>query len=350
MVSIEYGHEYEKRVEALVCAFERGDDLGEHIEAMEGFYVDLAGAIRRVESGETVSTFTGPAASLSEFLAGLRSGARSVIEQALTQQRDLDDLNAYIRKAGYTVDGIDQTAEDDFELWQKLLVTGFVHFGYSALYLDDDHPGALDILKENWQEWRWWNRVERDPVAAFADRKAWPKSVGADHARDTTEQWWRFPVGAFQAAAQGFWRVTWPLPIGMQAVLETLGPEFSGYEYPDLAGLAVAMPFPGNEYAAFIFQCDIGDVHIEMFGLEIPVGAVSDPDRYFTVGPAKFTIRADGPIPASIGTLTQHMSDWWRVIGTGLLPGRGRPGGQTDRTLADYEQAYRDAAKALAGC
>lgn len=192
----------------------------------------------------------------------------------------------------------------------------------------------------------WWQLVRHDPGAAFADRKLWPRSIPADAARETTERWESFVGGSF-GPAQALWKATWPLPIGQRAVFDALGPLVERGIQADLVALASAMPFDGEEYAAFIFECDIRGVHVEMFGLAIPEGADPDFGRVFTIGPAKFVVRSDGPIPTGISKLTTNMLHWWRVIGTGLLPGPGRPSDTRYRTLSDYRQAYRDAAKAL---
>lgn len=133
------------------------------------------------------------------------------------------------------------------------------------------HIRRMERQRTEWHtrdaERRAWASAKQDPAGFFSDRTKWPEHISTDEARAQAFFWAsRLHLdGTYGEAGEigaKWYAYEWPLPVGRKA-LQKWAAEIERWGTQHDQGqplvLSDAMPFTGNERAAWIFAAAIED-------------------------------------------------------------------------------------------
>lgn len=256
-----------------------------------------------------------------------QSGKNNDRYVTLQRERFGDDAQTYVMADW---NEIWRRAEIDFDYW--LSYAGDLPWWWShRVRAYQEHAKNPNIaIPKLWKEWGRWQRAERDPERVFADRKDWPREITGDMLMQSTEDW-VVRHYAWASLAWDAYVTIWPLPVGKSTRWDpwwNLEEPDDRWDKNEAQDIVDQMPFEDFAFAAFIFEFDYSNTHIEMFGTAIPRYDPDEPDRIesFGLGPARFRVTSNGSEPEQVAVICRNLSDWWERIGGKIMPRGRRPG------------------------
>jgi hypothetical protein len=170
-----------------------------------------------------------------------------------------------------------------------------------------------------------------DPAAVLGDVRRWPTLLCYKwFLLESTYKWARQATPVLTSTASD-WRNEYPLPIGKEAISQTLA------YLPEVYNAA---PLAGDEKALWALHIARGEDTLNLFGLARY--APDDPEQKGTIsaGPLAFVLRGHG---TSLVEEMQQAKRWWNQF-VGFPLGRGRPlNTGTWSSRDEFEQAVKTA-------